>query len=98
MPAVARYQQLINGANPPRWLLCQASTVQQPATGSELIMLLQLDITESQKVGAARTVAAWCIPPEVHRAVMCNLQLVHCSTGSSVSAAAVQAFLSILTA
>lgn len=46
-----RYQQHVNGMGPPRWLLCQASTVRQPATGAQLIMLLQLDITESQQVG-----------------------------------------------
>lgn len=51
--AACRYQQHVNGMGPPRWLLCQASTVQQPATGAQLIMLLQLDITESQQVGWA---------------------------------------------
>lgn len=48
---LCRYQQHVNGTGPPRWLLCQASTVQQPATGAQVIMLLQLDITESQQVG-----------------------------------------------
>lgn len=45
-----RYQQPVNGTGPPRWLLCQATTVQRPGTNEPLTTLIQLDITDTRKV------------------------------------------------
>jgi hypothetical protein len=41
----------VNGCSkPPRWLLCQASTVLKPGTTEQLTILVQLDITDAKQV------------------------------------------------